>query len=93
MLIEQNVLRHSDDVIAQEIKTETILFDVTGGEYYSLNELGARTWELLDGSRSVGALIEVLSSEYDAPAETIEKDVFALLEDLVRDKLLLQVPA
>ncbi len=93
MLSEQNVLRHSDDVIAQTMKAETILFDVTGGEYYSLNELGARTWELLDGSRTVGALIEVLRSEYDAPAETIQKDVIVLLEDLMREKLLLAVSA
>jgi hypothetical protein len=91
MLSAHSVLKHSDDVIAQTIKSETILFDVTGGEYYSLNELGARTWELLDGSRSVGSLVEILTAEYDAPTKTIEKDVVTLLEDLVRGKLLLQV--
>jgi hypothetical protein len=93
MVSAKAVLEHSDDVIAECVKAETILFDLTSGEYYSLNELGSRTWELLDGSRSVDALIEILVSEYDAPAETIQRDVFTLLDDLVRSKLLLLVSA
>jgi len=36
----------------------------------------------MDGASSVGHIAELLAEEYDAPAETIRRDVLALLNDL-----------
>ena len=60
------------------------------GNYYSLNEVGCRIWELCDGNHTVGQLVEALAAEYEAPAETIEKDIFELLEELRSGKLILE---
>lgn len=49
-----------------------------------LNGAGARTFELLDGTRSVRAVAAALHAEYDAPSvEAVEADVAELVHDLV----------
>jgi coenzyme PQQ biosynthesis protein PqqD len=74
-------------VLAQQADDELVLLDVQAGSYFALNEVGARVWELCDGSRSVAEIVGALGVEFDAPHGTIENDVRELLEDLARDEL------
>jgi hypothetical protein len=75
-------LRRSDNVLAQRSGESLVLLDADGGLYYNLDDVGARIWELADGSRSVAAIASVLAGEYDAPLETIEADAIELLGEL-----------
>jgi hypothetical protein len=86
-----DILKHKEDVIAQPVAGEVVLFDLASGNYYSLNELGARIWELLDGKRALMDVADQLTSEYDAPAEEIARDLRALVEDMLRNGLLVEV--
>jgi len=85
-----DILKQKEDVIAQPVAGEVVLFDLTSGNYHSLNELGARIWELLDGNRSLTDIADQLTSEYDAPAAEIAQDLRALVEDMLRNGLLEQ---
>lgn len=87
MLASTYLVRNSD-VITQRVKDETVLFDMARGDYYSLNEIGARTWELVDGKRTVSEVAGLLAAEYDAPEEIILEDLQTLVEQLLRDGLL-----
>ena len=81
-------LQPTKDVIAQPTGDHLVLFHMTSGNYYSLNELGARIWELCDGSRQFSEIIEVVESEYDAPREVILTDAQTLAADLIEKDLL-----
>jgi hypothetical protein len=81
-------LTRNQDVIAQRAKDKVVLFNMAKGDYFSLNELGARTWELLDGSRSLEEVVVELASEYDAPMDVIAADVKELTEHLQAANLL-----
>ena len=48
-----------------------------------LNESGALIWELCDGSRTVGEIIDLLCLYYPESRLNIEKDVIALISQLV----------
>jgi hypothetical protein len=63
------------------------------GNYYSLNELGSRAWSLFEEGCTVSEVATRLSSEYDASAETIEQDLEGLVNELVRDGLLVNARA
>jgi pyrroloquinoline quinone biosynthesis protein D len=39
--------------------------------------------KLIDGARAAGAIVDDLAQRFDAPRETIEADVFEMLQDLV----------
>lgn len=66
----------------QQVEGDCVLLDIDSGEYYSLNEVGGRVWELCDGTRSVGAIAETLCTEYDVPQETTLADAHELLASL-----------
>lgn len=50
---------------------------------YSLNEVAAHIWRLVDGQSSVGQIIDELSQEYrDVQSETLRNDIQQLLRKL-----------
>jgi hypothetical protein len=67
---------------------ESVLLNATTENYYSLNEVGTRTWELIDGTLSAGEIASELANEYDAPVAQIEADVHALIAELRTHELL-----
>jgi coenzyme PQQ synthesis protein D (PqqD) len=80
-------VRHAEDVLATKTGDTLVLLDSRGGEYYSLEGVGARIWELADGTRSVADIAAELDHEYDAPRTTIESDALELLFDLAAEGL------
>lgn len=67
---------------------ESILLNPRSGEYYTLDEVGSRVWELCDGTKMVSEIVWVIVDEFDAPIETVSADVTELLQDLADEHLL-----
>lgn len=76
------------NVLARQGVDTLILLNLDGGQYYTLDAVGGRVWELCDGTRSVSAILAALCAEYDAPPAAIEADVLELLADLAREHLI-----
>lgn len=55
---------------------------------YTLSPVAARIWNLLDGSRSLDAVVDTICGEYDVDRETASRDVAELLASLEEAKLL-----
>ncbi|HEX3552453.1 MAG TPA: PqqD family protein [Thermoanaerobaculia bacterium] len=88
MIGDDSRLRHRDRVLIQRAAGTLVLLDLEGGQYFALDEVSARVWELCDGEHGIGAIVEAIGSEYDAPAETIREDVMAFLQEMLDEKLL-----
>jgi coenzyme PQQ biosynthesis protein PqqD len=89
MMNRESCPKRGEQVIAQKAANDLLLFNMNDGNYYSLNEIGSRIWELCDGNRSVSQLVEALAAEYDASSEVLENDVVELLESLQSGKLII----
>ena len=80
----------SEDVVARQIEDEFLLVPIASGigdmedALYTLNETGRMIWQKLDATKTINAVVDELADEYDAPRETINKDVCGILEELVR---------
>ena len=85
--------KRKDQVIAQKAANDFLLFDMDSGNYYSLNEVGSRIWELCDGRQTVAQVVAILAAEYDAPAEDLQADALQLLEQLRSGKLIVETYA
>jgi Coenzyme PQQ synthesis protein D (PqqD) len=81
---------HADQVIAQKVSNTMVLLHLGNGEYYSLDEVGLRIWELCDGTRSVQDLAVQVCQEFDALPEQVEHDVRALLDELAAEQLVIE---
>jgi hypothetical protein len=93
-----NIYVPSDDVAAREIQGEFIIIPVTSGAsdfedaIFTLNDTGRAIWDRLDGKMSLEKVVENLSADWDAPAGEIEKDVIGLMAELLKRKMLVEVP-
>jgi hypothetical protein len=84
----------SNDVVAREVGGEMVLLDLNSGQYFGLDTVGGRIWELLsDRPRDLAELCDQIEAEFDAPRERIEADLLALAEQLSDQALIEAEPA
>jgi coenzyme PQQ synthesis protein D (PqqD) len=82
----------SENLVTRRISGETVIVPVKGsvGELnsvYTLNELGTRVWQLLDGLAQP-EIVDAIVEEYDVPAEQASREVSDFLANLESAKLI-----
>lgn len=70
------------------IDGETVLLDQEGKETLGLNEEGRRIWELADGTRTIGRIVESIAGEYEVSIEKARADVLQFLAELLEVRAL-----
>jgi hypothetical protein len=90
-LASDALLRPVPSVLATTAGEDTVLLDLTRGQYYTLNAVGGRVWALLGEGCAITEIVRRLAAEYDAPAEAIAADVTSLLERMTRSALVERV--
>jgi hypothetical protein len=89
----------SDDIVAREIEGELIIVPLVAGigdledELFTVNETGKAIWDRLDGERNLQGVVAALAEDYEAAPGEIERDVFGLVEELVRRRMLVEITA
>lgn len=82
------VLVKKDTLIQAPMDDAIILLCLDNSKYYGGDKIAADIWLLIDGVRSLSAIAESLSIEYDAPIEAILKDVCDFADELLAEGLL-----
>ena len=82
------VYERNDRVVSRRIVDELILVPVRQSvadleTLYTLNEVGARVYELIDGKRSVGEILEAIITEFEVDRQTARSDVETFVQQLV----------
>jgi hypothetical protein len=70
---------------------ELVVLDLTGGEYFALDEMGARIWDELANDRPTRDVVSVLAHEYQVDSDRLWSDLERFLDELVAKGLLLAV--
>lgn len=73
----------SKDVLFQELDDESVLLDLRSEQYFGLNTVGTRIWQLLAEPRSVDTIVKQLFTEFDVDKEQLDTDVKELLAKMV----------
>ncbi len=84
-------VRIPPEVLARQVGEETVILDLSRGTYYGLDPVGARIWQLLAEGRTLAEAGDAVAAEYEAPRETIERDLLALVGDLLKQRLIAPV--
>jgi len=53
-----------EEIPWKEVEGEGIILDLKTGDYFELDEIGLWIWKQLDGKKSVSAIAEKMSEEY-----------------------------
>lgn len=73
----------SPDVLHQELGGETVLLNLANEQYFGLDPIGTRVWQLLVQTRRADAVMAQLLQEFDVGAEQLREDLSRLLDELV----------
>lgn len=77
-----------DHVITRAVGGSTVILDVNSGRSFTLDEVGSRVWELLTATGSAQTTFDTLLQEFNADPEQLERDLEALMSQLVDGQLL-----
>jgi hypothetical protein len=78
---------HPSVVFTRLDAAEAVLLHLGTKRYYSMNETGARVWELVQEGRPLAGMAEALQAEYTVDSASAMAAVLAFVEELSREGL------
>jgi hypothetical protein len=87
MFTDDSIVVIAPDQVACDLQGELLILNTASGVYYGLDPVGKRIWSLLREPHRVSAIRDVLLEEYNVDRERCDRDLQALLKDLVRNGL------
>jgi hypothetical protein len=83
-------VRLPDDVLISNLQQESVILNLDSERYYGLDDVGTRFLTILNTSDSIEAAYEALRNEYDVDAQSLRKDLIELIENLVKQGILIR---
>jgi hypothetical protein len=77
----------SDNVLFQQINNECVLLDMDSEQYFGLDDIGARIWQLLSEDGDTEKALTLLLTEYETDEKTLRQDLINLITELGNVKL------
>lgn len=74
----------SSEVLVHNLDGEAVLLDLASENYFGLNPVGTRIWELLDAGLRLQNVFDVLAQEYDVDPKQLQTDLLALVDELAQ---------
>jgi hypothetical protein len=83
-------VRVPDDVLISNLQEESVILNLDSERYYGLDDVGTRFLSVLNTADSIEAAYVVLRDEFDVDAQSLRQDLFELVEDLVKQGILIR---
>ena len=83
-------LRIPEEVLASKVGEETVLLNLQTGMYYSLDPVGTRFLELLQGNGRLDEVHHALLEQFDVSTAKLEADLLKLSQDMLARGLLVK---
>ena len=61
-------------ILRELIDEEVVIINMISGSYYSLTDLGASIWDMIEQGLSLDRILQALVNQYDASPEVIQED-------------------
>jgi len=85
----ETILQRKTDLLFNEIDGEVVMLSIENSEYYGMDKVGSRIWELLEQPLSFKELVAKLTEEYEVSEQQCADDTMAFLKKLTDKKLVL----
>ncbi|MCD6586436.1 MAG: PqqD family protein [Desulfobacteraceae bacterium] len=93
--LSEKIWYPSGHVVTRKIVDETILVPISGNlanmqRIFTINEVGASIWAMINGKKTVKEIRNALSLEFDAEEDQLDKDLCDFIEQLKQSELILE---
>lgn len=75
-----------DDIISKNLEIddtdldgEKVMMNLDKGQYFMMNEVGSRVWDIIEEPTKVNEIINILTNEYDVDSKTCKDNVVDFL--------------
>ncbi|KOP22750.1 thymidylate synthase [Hapalosiphon sp. MRB220] len=85
---EHSIIVASVEQISSDLGGEAVILNLKSGMYHGLNEVGSRIWNLIQTPKTVKDIRAAILAEYEVEAEQCDRDLLALVEDLLAAELI-----
>ncbi|MGI8501484.1 MAG: PqqD family peptide modification chaperone [Hassallia sp.] len=80
---ESSIVEANQEQISSDLGGEAVILNLKTGVYHGLNEVGALIWTLIQEPKPVRDIKQILLQEYEVEPQQCDRDLKALLEDLL----------
>ena len=70
------------DAISGQLHDQLVMIDIDKGQYFALNTIGTRIWELIEDARTIEEICALLLEEFDVDPNQCKTDVEEYLEEM-----------
>lgn len=81
-------IRIHPSTLHRELDSETVLLQLDTGEYFGLDPMATRMWQLMVEHGSVADVADAVADEFDVEPVVAAADVARLVEELVAKRLI-----
>jgi hypothetical protein len=82
------LLHRKKDLLFNQIDGEVVMLSIENSEYYGMDRVGSRIWELLEQPVQFSKLIATLLEEYEVTEEKCREDTLAFLGRLAEKNII-----
>ena len=83
------ILQRKGDLLFNAIDGEVVMLSIENSEYYGMDKVGSRIWELLEQPVSFQVLVAKLMEEYEVSEQQCTDDTLAFLKKLTDKNLVI----
>jgi predicted RND superfamily exporter protein len=81
------ILKRKQDQLFSEIDGEVVMLSIENSEYYGMDKVGSRIWQLIEKPVSLNQLIGILLDEYEVTEEQCTEDTLKFIDQLMEKEL------
>ena len=82
MIDLNSIVSHRKDIDTTDLDGEKVMMDLEKGQYFALNSVASRIWEVIQSPISINKVIDTLLEEYEVEREECEKSVLEFVQGL-----------
>jgi len=79
-----------EGVLISNLQEESVILNLDSERYFGLDDVGTRMLTVLTTSESIEAAYQKLTHEYDVDGQTLRQDLLEIVEDLVKQGILIR---
>ncbi len=89
MIKDSEIIYRRPDIIHNKLDDEIVMMSISQGEYYGLNEIGSRIWEIIEEHVTFKQIIDKLLGEFEVNEEKCRREVTEFIGLLQKKNLVI----
>lgn len=81
-IVLENIIMKNHEIDDADLDGDKVMMNINKGEYFMMNSVGSRIWDIIDSPISVKEIMATLIKEYDVEEESCKASVLNFLERL-----------